>query len=163
MKNAMKTMGMIVILAIIALMFGRMATGRYLITLSLFLGEHNTGLLPFDFAEQIGVLDKLLSVVYLVVWMSAAFFAGRRKWQSVFRGMMIYSALPFIGLLGYFFLKRGMKAGILLLLTVIWGYPFYPLIIVQNTADAIIRPLGLMMLVMPLGAAIFHKIGKTIQ
>lgn len=162
-QGLLKTIGVILLLAFVALVFGRIATGRYLITLSLFWGEHNTGLLPFDFAAQVGVLDKILSIAYIVLWMTAAFFSGRRGWQSVFRGMMAYSALPFIGLLGYFFLKRGMKAGILLLLTIIWGYPLYPMLITQNIADALIRPLGIMLVLMPLGALIFRKIGKTLQ
>ena len=77
--------------------------------------------------------------------------------------MMIYSALPFIGLIGYFFLKKGMKMGIMMLMPLIWGYPFSPVIITESSIDSILVPLGIMMFVMPIGALIARKIAQKIQ
>ena len=162
-KNILKTTGIVLLLIFIALCFGRAAHSKgYQITLSCFL-EGTTHHLAPDFALNIGVIDQIISVIYILAWFSVAFLAGKKSLNNVFRGMMIYSALPFIGLCAYFFLVKGLKVGILMLLPLIWGYPFFPLIITESSIDVIIIPLGIAIFIMPIGAFIAYKIAKKLQ
>ena len=162
-KNISKTTGIVFLLIFIALCFGFNAhTKGYQITLSAFL-EGTTRHLAPDFALNIGVIDQIMSIAYIIGWMVVAFLSGKNDYNNIFRGMMIYSALPFIGLIGYFFLQKGMKMGILMLMPLIWGYPFSPVLITESSIDALIIPLGIMMFAMPLGALIARKIAQKIQ
>lgn len=162
-KNILKTAGIVFLLIFIALCFGFNAhTNGYQITLSAFL-EGTTRHLAPDFALNIGVIDQITSIAYIIGWMIVAFLSGKNEWKNIFRGMMIYSALPFIGLIGYFFLQKGMKMGIMMLMPLIWGYPFFPVLITESSIDSIITPLGIMMCAMPIGAFIARKIAQKIQ
>ena len=162
-KNILKTTGIVFLLIFIALCFGFNAhTAGYQITLSAFL-EGTTRHLAPDFALNIGVIDQIMSIAFSIAWFVIAFLSGKNGYNNVFRGMMIYSALPFIGLIGYFFLQKGMKLGIMMLMPLIWGYPFSPVIITESSIDAIKIPLGILMFVMPIGALIARKIAQKIQ
>ena len=163
MKKVLKITGIVFLLIFIALCFGFNAhTNGYQITLSAFL-EGTTRHLAPDFALNIGTFDQIISIAYIIVWFSVAFLSGKKNLNNIFCGMMIYSALPFIGLIGYFFLKKGIKLGIMMLLPLIWGYPFFPVIITESSIDSILVPLGIMMFVMPIGALIARKIAQKIQ
>ncbi len=163
MKNALKIIGVVLLLIFIALCFGRNAhTGGYQITLSCFL-EGTTRHLSPDFALNIGTFDQIVSIIYIIGWFVIAFLSGKNEWKNIFRGMMIYSTLPFIGLIGYFFLQKGMKLGIMMLMPLIWGYPFFPVIITESSIDSVLVPLGIMMFAMPLGAIIARAVAKKIQ
>ena len=162
-KSIFKTTGIVLLLIFIALCFGFNAhTKGYQITLSAYL-EGTTRHLAPDFAMNIGVIDQIMSIIFIVAWFVVAFMSGKHSLKNTFRGMMIYSSLPFIGLIGYFFLQKGMKLGILMLMTLIWGYPFSPIIITESSIDAIKIPLGILMFVMPIGAWIARAIAKKIQ
>lgn len=162
-KNILKTTGIVFLLIFIALCFGFNAhTGGYQITLSAFL-EGTTRHLAPDFALNIGVIDQIMSIAFIIAWFVIAFLSGKNGYNNIFRGMMIYSALPFIGLIGYFFLKKGMKMGIMMLMPLIWGYPFSPVIITESSIDAIKIPIGILMFVMPIGALVARKIAQKLQ
>ena len=162
-KSIFKTTGIVLLLIFIALCFGFNAhTKGYQITLSAFL-EGTTRHLAPDFALNVGTFDQIISIIYIIAWFTVSFFSGKNDYKNIFRGMMIYSALPFIGLIGYFFLKKGMKLGILMLMPLIWGYPFFPVLITESSIDSIITPLGIMMCVMPIGAIIARAIAKKLQ
>ncbi len=163
MKNALKTLAVVLILIFIALCFGFNASQKgYQITLSNFLIGTTNRLGP-DFSLNISVPDQIMSVLYMVLWGVIPYLTEKKGKKYIFRGMMIYSSLPFIGLLGYFFLQRGMKLGILMLMPLIWGYPLFPMIITQNSIDAIVVPLGVAMFVLPLVAIIARGISRKIQ
>jgi hypothetical protein len=162
-KNILKTTGIVFLLIFIALCFGFNAhTSGYQITLSAFL-EGTTRHLAPDFALNIGTVDQIMSIAFIIAWFVISFLSGKNGYNNIFRGMMIYSSLPFIGLIGYFFLQKGMKLGIMMLMTLIWGYPFFPVIITESSIDAIKIPLGILMFVMPIGALIARKIAKKLQ
>ena len=157
-KSIFKTTGIVLLLIFIALCFGFNAhTKGYQITLSAFL-EGTTRHLAPDFALNVGTFDQIISIIYTV-----SFFSGKKDYKNFCRGMMVYSAFPFIGLIEYFFLKKGMKLGIMMLMPLIWGYPFFPVLITESSIDSIITPLGIMMCVMPIGAIIARAIAKKLQ
>ncbi len=161
--STLKTTGIVLLLIFIALCFGLNASQKgYQITLSNFMVGTTNRLAP-DFALNISVFDQIMSILYSVLWFYIAFLTGKKELNNIFRGMMIYSALPFIGLIGYFFLQRGLKLGIMMLAPLIWGYPFSPLLITESSIDTIIVPLGIAMVVMPLGAIIARTIAKKLQ
>ncbi len=163
MKKTLKTTGIVFLLIFIALLFGINASQKgYQITLTNFLIGTTERLGP-DFALNIGVFDQIMSILYMVLWAVLPFFAERKGKKYIFNGMMIYSSLPFIGLIGYYFFQKGMKLGILLLMPLIWGYPFFPMIITKSSIDAIIVPLGILMFVMPLAALLSKFIAKKLQ
>ena len=119
MKNALKTALTVVILLLVALLFGLMASrAGYQITLYNFIAGNGTHLAP-GLSYNIKMQHQVLAVLYIIAYLALAFFSGRRSMKNVFRGMMIYSALPFVGLIGWFFLRKSMKAGILMILTLI--------------------------------------------
>lgn len=163
MKNALKTTGVVLLLIFIALCFGFNASQKgYQITLSSFFVGTNHRLTP-DFSLKIGVLDQIMTILYVIIWAIVPYRAEKKGKKYIFRGMMIYSALPFIGLIGYFFLQKGMKLGIMMLMPLIWGYPLFPMLITKSSIDAIITPLGVAMFVMPIIAITSRWFARQIQ
>lgn len=162
-KNIMKTAGIVLLLCFIALCFGFNASMKgYQIGLYHFLAGNGTTLPP-DYSLNITVTDQIMSVLYIILWAFFSYRSGKNKKSFIFRGMMIYSTIPFIGLLGYFFIVKGMKAGIMLIATLIWAYPFFPLIIVNSMIDSIIVPIAIMLFVIPITAIIAYIMGKRSQ
>ena len=160
MKNALKTALTVVILLLVALLFGLMASrAGYQITLYNFIAGNGTHLAP-DFSYNIKTQHQVLAVLYIIAYLALAFFSGRRSMKNIFRGMMIYSALPFVGLIGWFFLRKSMKAGILMILTLVWGYPYFPLIITESRVSAIVTPIGILMFLVPALSYAAYIIGK---
>lgn len=160
MKNAIKTSLTVIALLFVALLFGLMASrAGYQITLYNFIAGNGTQLAP-DFSYNIKTHHQVLSVLYIIFMLALSFFAGRKNLKNVFRGMAVYSALPFVGLIGWFFLRKSMKAGILMLLTLIWGYPFFPLIITESRVSAIVTPMAILMFLAPALYYAAYRIGK---
>lgn len=163
MKNILKTLGVILLFIFIALCFGLNASNSgYQITLYNFLAGNGRNLPP-DFAMNIKTSHQVASVLYIIFFCAAAFFSGKKNLKNVYRGMLIYSSLPFIGLIGYFFLKKSLKAGIIILMTLIWGYPYFPLIINESSVSAIVAPMGISMVLSLLGLIGLHILGKKLQ
>lgn len=163
MKPWIKTLLIVLLLCFIALLFGLNASMKhYQITLSS-IELHQQGNLPPDFALNVTVLDEVFSVLFIAAFIFAAFLSGKKDRPWLFSGLMIYTALPFIGLVGYPFYHHGIKFGIILLLTLIYGYPFFPLIITQSSPESIVVPLFIFMAAMPVAALIAHAIGKKVQ
>ncbi len=163
MKNALKTVGVVFLLIFIALCFGFNAFQKgYQITLSSFLIGTTHSLGP-DFSLKITVPDQIMSVLYVILWAVIPYRAEKKGKKYIFRGMMIYSALPFIGLIGYYFLQKGMKLGILMLMPLIWGYPLFPMIITRNSIDAIVYPIGVAMFLFPVIALVSRWFARQIQ
>lgn len=163
MKNILKTLGVILLFIFIALCFGLNASNSgYQITLYNFLAGNGHNLPP-DFAMNIKTSHQVLSVLYIIFFCAAAFFSGKKNLKNIYRGMLIYSLLPFAGLIGYFFLKKSMKAGIIMLMTLIWGYPYFPLIITESSVSAIVTPMGISMALSLLGLIGLHVLGKKLQ
>lgn len=160
MKNALKTALTVIILILTALLFGLMASrAGYQITLYNFLAGNGTRLSP-DFSYNIKTHHQVFSALYIIAFIALSFLSGRKNMKSIFRGIMIYSALPFIGLIGWFFLRKSMKSGIVMLLTLIWGYPYFPLIITESRASVIITPLGILMFLIPALSCAAYMLGK---
>ena len=83
-KNILKTAGIVFLLIFIALCFGFNAhTNGYQITLSAFL-EGTTRHLAPDFALNIGVIDQITSIAYIIGWMIVAFLSGKNEWKNIF-------------------------------------------------------------------------------
>jgi len=163
-KNILKTTGIVLLLIFITLCFGINAHMKgYHIMLRHYM-TGTTGSLAPDFALYVTTFDQVKSVIYILAWFIVAFLTGKKALNNVFRGMMIYSTLPFIGLIGLPFLyKEGVKLGILMELPLIWGYPIFPLIISESSIDAIKVPLGIAMVLFPIGALIARKIAQKMQ
>lgn len=160
MKNVLRTALTFLALIFIALVFGLMASNAgYQITLYNFIAGNGTSLAP-DFSYNITALHRVLSVLYILCFTALAFFSGKRGLGNVYRGMKMYTALPFIGLIGYLFIQRSMKAGIIMLLTLIWGYPYFPLIITESSVSAIVTPMGIAMALSVAVLLSAHYIGK---
>ena len=135
MKKTFSIIGTILLLIIIAFAFGVNASMHgYQVTISSFLIGTSSGLAP-DFSYNITAFDRVLSVIYMIAWFYMAFRSGKRGTNTVFSAMMIYSLLPFIGFIGYFFIESS-KFGITFLLSLIWGYPYFPIIINQSSVSA---------------------------
>lgn len=163
MKNVLKTVLTVLALIFTALLFGLMAShAGYQITLYNFIAGNGTNLAP-DFSYNITVLHRVLSVLYILCFTALAFFSGKRGFDNIYRGMKIYTALPFIGLVGYLFIQRSMKAGVIMLLTLIWGYPYFPLIITESSVSAIVTPMGIAMALSVLVLILAHLLGKKWQ
>lgn len=163
MKNALKTLGCTLALIFVALLFGLTASKNgYLITLYSFIAGNRTTLPP-DFSYNIKTIHQVFSCLYIAAFVVLAFLSGRKNYKNLFRGMAIYSALPFLGLIGYFFLKKSMKAGIIMLLTLIWGYPYFPLIITESRVAVIVAPMGIAMVASAAVLIIAHIVGKKLQ
>lgn len=163
MKNAFKTTGTILLFIFIALCFGLTASNSgYQITLYNFLAGNGHNLPP-DFAMNVKTSHQVASVLYIIFFFAIAFFSGKKNLKNVYRGMIIYSSLPFVGLIGYFFLKKSMKAGIIILMTLIWGYPYFPLIINESSVSSIITPMGISMVLSLIGLIALHFAGKKFQ
>lgn len=163
MKNALKTVGCVFAMIFVAMLFGLTASENgYLITLYSFVAGNGNKLAP-DFSYNIKVIHQVFSCIYIAGFVALAFFSGKRAWKNVFRGMAIYSCLPFVGLIGYFFLKKSMKAGILMLLTLIWGYPYFPLIITESRVSVIVLPMGIIMVASAAILLLAYKIGKKLS
>lgn len=163
MKNALKTTLTVILLALCALIFGLIASySGYQITIYNFLAGNGTHLPP-DFSMNIALWHRILSVAYIIVFVALAFISGKRGYKNLYRGMKIYSALPFIGLIGYLFIQRSMKAGIIMLLTLIWSYPYFPLIITESSVSAVVTPIGISMVLSVIALALAHFVGKKWQ
>ncbi len=163
MKNFFKTLSVIFVLIFVALIYGVNASlGGYQITLFNFIAGAN-GNLPPDFSLNISSGDQIGSVFYIVLFLLFSFMAGKKEWKNSFKGIMIYSALPFIGLLGYFFIANGMKAGIISILTLIWSYPYLPILITESSVSSVIVPIIISMVLSPVASLIAYKVGKSFQ
>lgn len=163
MKNFFKTLSVVFILIFVSLIYGINASlGGYQLTLFNFVAQAN-GNLPPDFSYNISSGDQFGSVIYIALFLLFSFMAGKKDWKNCFSGIMIYSALPFIGLLGYFFIVKGMKAGIISILSLIWSYPYFPLLITESSVSSVIVPILIAMVLSPVSSFIAYKIGKNFQ
>ncbi|MDP4133004.1 MAG: hypothetical protein Q8882_03230 [Bacillota bacterium] len=161
-KIIFKIIGLVLGFYFIAMCYGYNASlGGYQVGIYNFLRGTNNLLGP-DFSEKIGVGDLIFSIIYILAWIIIAFLAGKKEKKTLFYGMITYSAMPFLGLLGYFFISETVvkPAAMLLWLTFVWAYPYYPLIITQNSVNTIIVPMGIALFLAPIVAFVSYYIGK---
>jgi hypothetical protein len=65
---------------------------------------------------QIDSVDFLVSLVYMVLWITMSIFAGYKGLKSLYAGGIIYSCLPFIGLLGMPFIGNSPLAALVIII-----------------------------------------------
>lgn len=85
---------------------------------------------PDGVKGAVTVSNIVASWAYLIFWVALSVFAGSRKDKCIFVAGIIYSSLPFLGLIGIPFL--GTRLAFMVLILFYWGVP------VQGISSALV-------------------------
>lgn len=126
---------------------------------------HFTNLSTYSLAGSIQTSDMVVSAIFLIAWLALAFICAKWELKGVFTAMLLYSVLPFIGLIGIPLAQnhKGIGAVIINALTFVWAAPIMPLLFTSGNMEAMKASLGISMIVLPALAAGVYYIRKTVQ
>lgn len=85
---------------------------------------------PAGTMGEVSAVNIAASVAYILFWVLLSFISGYKKFRNVLTAAVIYSCLPFFGLLGFFLI--GTRLAIIIMFVFYCGVP------VQGISQALI-------------------------
>lgn len=148
---------------VLTFFFGvRAANAGYLVMVRHFVQGTDNMLLP-DFSYNVMTIDVLMSILYAILLLAACFWFGKRGYRGAYIGIITYSAIPYIGLLGIPFIEINKLGFLTSVCTMAWTSPYLPLLISESSVSRLVGTIGVAMVAVPLLCTALYFAGKKLQ